>query len=162
MYTLSKHASRNRATPTIILPHEENHGVTSRCLGSHEQSVTCRPNSTLELPELCARSQVGAGVLGLPSAMAYLGWPGGIIVLVLSCECLCLTVLHLHCNSQALCLPFLGIAALISSCEQPCLTIHSFIHSVHAFQSTDQVRGSRHSMAALQPALSWDFLHLPD
>ena len=29
--------------------------------------------------------QVGAGVLGLPSAMSYLGWPGGIIVLVLSC-----------------------------------------------------------------------------
>lgn len=28
---------------------------------------------------------VGAGVLGLPSAMSYLGWPGGIIVLVLSC-----------------------------------------------------------------------------
>ena len=30
--------------------------------------------------------QVGAGVLGLPSAMAYLGWPGGIIVLILSCK----------------------------------------------------------------------------
>ena len=35
--------------------------------------------------------QVGAGVLGLPSAMAYLGWPGGIVVLTLSCESL-----HLH------------------------------------------------------------------
>ena len=35
----------------------------------------------------------------------------------------------------------------------------SFIHSLHAFQSADQVRCSRHSMAALQPALSWDFLH---
>ena len=34
-----------------------------------------------------------------------------------------------------------------------------FIHSLHAFQSADQVRCSRHSMAALQPALSWDFLH---
>ena len=33
------------------------------------------------------------------------------------------------------------------------------IHSLHAFQSADQVRCSRHSMAALQPALSWDFLH---
>ena len=33
--------------------------------------------------------------------------------------------------------------------------IHSFIHSLHAFQSADQVRCSRHSMAALQPALSW-------
>lgn len=32
--------------------------------------------------------QVGAGVLGLPSAMSYLGWPGGVIVLVLSCESL--------------------------------------------------------------------------
>ncbi|CAK0779930.1 hypothetical protein CVIRNUC_004892 [Coccomyxa viridis] len=29
-------------------------------------------------------AMVGAGVLGLPSAMSYLGWPGGIIVLVLS------------------------------------------------------------------------------
>ncbi len=29
---------------------------------------------------------MGAGVLGLPSAMAYLGWPGGIIVLILSCK----------------------------------------------------------------------------
>jgi len=27
---------------------------------------------------------VGAGVLGLPSAMSYLGWPAGIVVLVLS------------------------------------------------------------------------------
>ena len=35
----------------------------------------------------------------------------------------------------------------------------SFIHSLHAFQSADQVRCSRHSMAALQPALSWDSLH---
>ncbi len=34
-----------------------------------------------------------------------------------------------------------------------------FIHSLHAFQSVDQVRCSRHSMAALQPALSWDLLH---
>ena len=34
--------------------------------------------------------QVGAGVLGLPSAMSYLGWPGGIIVLVLSCVSLLL------------------------------------------------------------------------
>ena len=34
--------------------------------------------------------------------------------------------------------------------------IHSFIHSLHAFQSADQVRCSRQSMAALQPALSWD------
>ena len=29
--------------------------------------------------------------------------------------------------------------------------IHSFIHSLHAFQSADQVRCSRHSLAALQP-----------
>ena len=34
-----------------------------------------------------------------------------------------------------------------------------FIHSSHAFQSADEVRCSRHSVAALQPALSWDFLH---
>lgn len=27
---------------------------------------------------------MGAGVLGLPSAMSYLGWPAGIVVLVLS------------------------------------------------------------------------------
>ena len=33
-----------------------------------------------------------------------------------------------------------------------------FIHSLHAFQSADQVRCSKHSMAALQPALSWDIL----
>ena len=38
-------------------------------------------------------------------------------------------------------------------------SIHSFIHSLHAFRSVDQVRCSRHSMAALQPALSWDFFH---
>ena len=94
----------------------------------YSKKAACRPISTIELPELCARLQVGAGVLGLPSAMAYLGWPGGIIVLVLSCECLCLTVLYLHCNSQALCLPFVGIAALIFSCEQPCLTRRSFAH----------------------------------
>ena len=37
--------------------------------------------------------------------------------------------------------------------------IHSFIHSLHAFQSADQVRCSRHSVAALQPALSWGLLH---
>lgn len=30
--------------------------------------------------------QVGAGVLGLPSAMAYLGWTAGTIVMVLACE----------------------------------------------------------------------------
>ena len=36
---------------------------------------------------------------------------------------------------------------------------NAFIHSLHAFQSADQLRCSRHSMAALQPALSWDFLH---
>ena len=35
----------------------------------------------------------------------------------------------------------------------------SFIHSLHAFRSIDQVRCSRDSMAALQPALSWDFFH---
>ena len=39
------------------------------------------------------------------------------------------------------------------------VVINSFIHSLHAFQSVDQVRCSRHSMAALQPALSWDFFH---
>ena len=39
-------------------------------------------------------------------------------------------------------------------------TLHAFIiHSLHAFRSVDQVRCSRHSMAALQPALSWDFFH---
>ena len=30
---------------------------------------------------------------------------------------------------------------------------------LNAFQSAKQVCCSRHSMAALQPALSWDFLH---
>lgn len=37
--------------------------------------------------------------------------------------------------------------------------IHSFIHSLHALQSENQVRCSKHSMAALQPDLFWDFLH---
>ena len=37
--------------------------------------------------------------------------------------------------------------------------IHSFLNSLHALQAVDQVHCSRHSMAALQPALSWDFLH---
>ena len=32
MFTLSKHAPINRTTPTIILPHEENHGMTYRAL----------------------------------------------------------------------------------------------------------------------------------
>ena len=37
--------------------------------------------------------------------------------------------------------------------------VHSF-PSIHAFQfPADLVRCSRHSMAALQPALPWDFLH---
>jgi amino acid permease len=27
---------------------------------------------------------VGAGVLGLPQAISFLGWPGGMVVLVLS------------------------------------------------------------------------------
>ena len=37
--------------------------------------------------------------------------------------------------------------------------IHSFLHSLQAFRSVDQVRCSRHSLAALQPALSCDILH---
>ena len=37
--------------------------------------------------------------------------------------------------------------------------VHSFIHQKHAFQSAEEVRCSRHSMAALQPALSWELLH---
>ena len=32
-------------------------------------------------------------------------------------------------------------------------------HSSHAIQSADQERCNKHSMAALQPALSWDALH---
>ena len=40
-----------------------------------------------------------------------------------------------------------------------CACMSTFIHSFHAFQFADQARCSRHSMAALQPALSWDFLH---
>ncbi len=36
---------------------------------------------------------------------------------------------------------------------------NSIIHSTHAFQSVDQVRYSKHSMAALQAALSWDLVH---
>ena len=48
------------------------------------------------------------------------------------------------------------VALLCSLC---CLDLNSFMHSLHAFQSADQVRCSRHSMAALQPALSWGFLH---
>ena len=35
----------------------------------------------------------------------------------------------------------------------------AFNHALHAFQPADQVRCSRHSMTALQPALSWDLLH---
>ena len=35
----------------------------------------------------------------------------------------------------------------------------SFIYPLHTFQPADQARGSRHSMAALQPAMSWDVLH---
>ena len=46
-----------------------------------------------------------------------------------------------------------GLTGAMTSC-----VLHKvpFIHSLHAFQSADQVRCSRHSMAALQPALSWD------
>ena len=36
---------------------------------------------------------------------------------------------------------------------------HSFIRSLHTFQSVDQVRRSKHSGAPLQAALSWDLLH---
>ena len=45
--------------------------------------------------------QVGAGVLGLPSAMSYLGWPGGIIVLVLSCTTLLLACVSLSRATQS-------------------------------------------------------------
>ena len=46
-------------------------------------------------------------------------------------------------------------------CPQSVANVHalprlpSFIYSSYAFRSVDQVRCSRHSMAALQPALSW-------
>ena len=40
-----------------------------------------------------------------------------------------------------------------------CFLCIFFIHSLHAFQSADQVQCSRHSVAALQPALSWNFPH---
>ena len=69
--------------------------------------VACAQNKLREQHHKCSccpardklgRMQVGAGVLGLPSAMSYLGWPGGIIVLVLSCKSLqpCTQVLLLQ------------------------------------------------------------------
>jgi len=39
------------------------------------------------------------------------------------------------------------------------IATYSLIHSFHTFQSAHQVQCCKHSMAALQPALSWDFLH---
>ena len=48
---------------------------------------------------------------------------------------------------------------LPSMCMLCIIKLVSFIHSLHAFQSVDQVRCSKHSMAALQAALSWDLLH---
>ena len=44
------------------------------------------------------------------------------------------------------------------SCALPAGQCISLIRSLHPFQSIDQVHCSRHSMAVLQPALSWDFL----
>ena len=49
MYTLSKHASINRAhTNDVILPHEENHGITSgwpmHCSAVHDsECMACTP-----------------------------------------------------------------------------------------------------------------------
>ena len=53
----------------------------------HPASHPCLqvPHATINCKVALVHLQVGAGVLGLPSAMSYLGWPGGIIVLVLSC-----------------------------------------------------------------------------
>ena len=51
----------------------------------------------------------------------------------------------------------LWTATLLPHRGKPLVTrpvLYSFIHSLHAFQSVDQVRCSRHFMAALQPALS--------
>ena len=52
MYTLSKHASINRATPMMyILPHEENRSITLRCLkhahvmSNYTVRVSCVPIS---------------------------------------------------------------------------------------------------------------------
>ena len=67
-----------------------------------------------------------------------------------------------NCTTVHCCVVMLGRNAGSYRCTMPCMHacmhafIHSFILSFNAFQSADEVRCSRHSMAALQPALSWD------